>query len=321
MRAKKTGLDPVGLVGLGLMGRGIAACLLARGLRVVAHDRVASRAKQAVGHIDATLREMIARRLLTKTQARDWQQRFQTVTSIGGLAASPFVIESVREDIAVKRQVYDELEGALGRQAVIASNTSSLPITQLQAGRRHPARIIGMHWGEPAQIMRYLEVTPGVRTSPATVKTTVRLGELCGKEPTVLNKDVQGFISNRIMYAMIREACHLVESGVADIPAVDRSFRNDIGYWATLAGPFRWMDLTGIPAYEAVMQGLLPKLSNAKKVPKMMTAMVASGALGVSNAKGFYPYTRAGARRWEKAWTDFTYEIRALADKYTPRSL
>jgi 3-hydroxybutyryl-CoA dehydrogenase len=149
----------------------------------------------------------------------------------------------------------------------------------------------------------------------------MRLGEACGKEPTLLNRDIRGFLSNRMMYAMLREACYLVESGIADIETVDRSFRNDIGYWATIAGPFRWMDLTGIPAYAAVMEGLFPKLSNSRKVPKMMQDIVAAGGQGIGNAKGFYPYTAAGAKRWEEAWVEFTYEIRRLADKYDSRKI
>jgi 3-hydroxybutyryl-CoA dehydrogenase len=321
MRAQNIKLEPVGLVGLGLMGRGIASCLLAHGLEVVAYNRTARRARASVPHIQKTLAEVVRRKLAPRSRIRDWRDRFRLVGSIAELAPAAFVIESVKEDLELKRQIYAQLESALAEDAVIASNTSSLPISVLQSGRKYPARFIGMHWGEPAQIMRYLEVIPGAETSSHTVDLTMRLGERCGKEPTLLRKDIQGFISNRMMYAMIREACYLVESGIADVETVDRSFRNDMGYWATLAGPFRWMDLTGIPAYAAVMEGLLPKLSNARDVPKMMRDMVASGAQGVGNARGFYPYTKASARRWEKAWVDFTYEIRKLADQYDSRKI
>ncbi|MDI1344202.1 MAG: 3-hydroxyacyl-CoA dehydrogenase family protein, partial [Pseudolabrys sp.] len=218
----------------------------------------------------------------------------------------------VKEDLARKRKLYAELEACLPATAVIASNTSSFPITLLQAGRKHPGRFIGMHWGEPAHIMRYLEVIPGRHTSKRTLRRTQQLGAICGKEPTLLREDIRGFLSNRMMYAMIREAFHLVETGIADIETVDKSFRNDIGWWALLAGPFRWMDLTGIPAYELVMEGLLPKLCNDKKVPKLMREVVASGAKGIGNAKGFYRYTNKSARRWEN-------DMRKLADKYAVR--
>ena len=310
-------VQPVGLIGLGLMGRGIAACLLANGAEVVAYNRTARRASSAVTHIGKALEELAARKVVAKSAIRNWKKRFRVVKSLDALAPCAFVIESVREDLELKRRIFDEVEGAVAPGAVIASNTSGIPISVLQQGRRHPDRFIGMHWGEPAQIMRYLEVIPGKATSSRAVDLTLKLGALCGKEPTLLNRDIRGFISNRMMYAMIREAFHIVESGIADIETVDRSFRNDIGYWATIAGPFRWMDLTGIPAYATVMEGLLPQLSNARKVPQLMRDTVERGALGIANADGFYPYTKAGAKRWEKAWVDFTYEIRRLSDRYS----
>ena len=151
------------------------------------------------------------------------------------------------------------------------------------------------------------------------MRLTRDLGLLLGKEPSVLNFDIRGFISNRLMYAMMREACHLVETGVADLETVDRSFRNDIGWWATIAGPFRWMDLTGIPVYAAVMEGLLPELCNDGVVPKMMREIVEKDARGISNRRGFYKYTRASAEEWEKVWLDFTHDIRKLTEKYEKR--
>lgn len=313
---QKVSLEPVGLIGLGLMGRGIASCLLANGFKVVAYNRTRSRASAGLRHIEHALEELAARRVVPRSAIRNWRNRFQLVSTLDGLAACSFVIESVKEDLALKREIFDQVESAVAPDAVIASNTSSIPISVLQEGRRNPARFIGMHWGEPAQIMRYLEIIPSAATDSRTTDLTLVLGRFCGKEPTLLNRDIRGFISNRLMYAMIREAFHIVESGIAGIETVDRSFRNDIGYWATIAGPFRWMDLTGIPAYAAVMEGLLPQLSNATGVPKLMRETVDSGALGISNAKGFYPYTKASAKKWEKSWVDFTYEIRKLAEKY-----
>jgi 3-hydroxybutyryl-CoA dehydrogenase len=310
-------VEPVGLVGLGLMGRGIAACLLSRGLEVVAWNRTARRSAEALPHIDEALRELARRRIVTRTAIRGWKRRLHIVDSLAGLAPCRFVIESVKEDLELKRRLYDQVEAAVPARTVISSNTSSLPITVLQAGRKHPDRFIGMHWGEPAQIMRYLEIIPGKATSKRALRLTRQLGEVCGKEPTVLREDIQGFLSNRMMYAMLREACYLVEAGIADVATVDRSFRNDMGWWALLAGPFRWMDLTGIPAYQLVMEGLLPKLRNTTEVPQLMRDMVASGAVGVGNAKGFYRYSKATAQRWEKAWVDFTYDMRRIAEAYS----
>ncbi len=310
---------PVGLIGLGLMGQGIATCLLAYGFRVIAYNRTASRAEESLDHIEESLREMARRGLVPRAAVRGWRRRYQLVRSVAELAPCPFIVETVKEDLALKRQIYDELEDAVSLRAVISSNTSSIPITILQHGRKRPGRFVGAHWGEPVQVMRYLEITPGKQTAPRAVRMAKQIGEACGKEPTVLKQDIRGFLSNRMMYAMMREAFHLVEQGVADLADVDRSFRNDIGWWATLAGPFRWMDLTGIPAYGAVMKDLFPQLCNSEEVPKLMKEALARGAEGVSNRKGFYKYDKATAEEWERAWVDFTYDLRKLVEKYEKR--
>jgi len=308
--------EPVGLIGLGLMGQGIASCLLARGFHVVAYNRTASRAQASLKHIGHALNELVRRKVVPRSAIADWRERYRLTDSIAELRNCFFVIETVKEDLALKQEIYAQLEDAVKARTVIASNTSSIPISILQKGRKHPERFIGMHWGEPAEIMQYLEIIPGKKTSRRTVDLTKNIGAVCGKMPTVLNFDIRGFISNRLMYAMLREAIHLVESGVADIETVDRSYRNDMGWWATIAGPFRWMDLTGIPAYLAVMEGLMPELNTGTKVPKLMRDKVKSGALGIANQKGFYKYSKDDAAKWEKVWVDFTYDIRAIAEKY-----
>jgi 3-hydroxybutyryl-CoA dehydrogenase len=262
---------------------------------------------------------MVRRGIVTSARIRDWRKRYQFVTSVEDLAPCGFVVETVKEDLALKRELYARLEEALPAKTVIASNTSSIPITHLQEGRKHPERFIGVHWGEPVQVMRYLEIIPGKETSPRAVRLSKRIGEACGKEPTVLKRDIRGFLSNRMMYAMMREACYLIDQGFASLEDVDRSFRNDIGWWATIAGPFRWMDLTGIPGYAVVMEGLFPELCNSAELPELMRKIVARRAQGISNQKGFYPYGKASAQEWEKVWVDFTYEVRKLLDQYGKR--
>jgi 3-hydroxybutyryl-CoA dehydrogenase len=319
MNRRKQGIDTIGLIGLGLMGQGIASCLIANGIRVVGYSRSLKRESESQERIGEALAEMVDRKIIPRSRITGWQNRFSYTAALEDLAECPFVIETVKEDLALKRKIYNTLESCVSPRTVIATNTSALPITLIQQGRKRPDRFIGMHWAEPAEITRYLEIIRGKQTSDRTARIARQVGEACGKSPTVLNFDIRGFISNRLMYAMMREACYLVESGVADTETVDRSFRNDIGWWATIAGPFRWMDLTGIPAYGAVMKGLLPELNNRKTVPRIMRDMVRSGAEGITNRKGFYKYTRASANEWKKVWLDFTHDIRKLVAKYEKR--
>jgi 3-hydroxybutyryl-CoA dehydrogenase len=164
-----------------------------------------------------------------------------------------------------------------------------------------------------------MEIVRTEVTTDRAVHLAQAIAQRCGKEPCLLNFDVPGFVTNRLMYAFIREACHLVDLGVCDVATVDQSFRNDVGWWATLAGPFRWMDLTGIHSYAAVMEGLLPTLSNSERLPEIMKKMREQSAEGIGNQKGFYKYDKHSAKAWEEAWVDFTYDIRKLIMKYEER--
>jgi 3-hydroxybutyryl-CoA dehydrogenase len=164
-----------------------------------------------------------------------------------------------------------------------------------------------------------MEVICGDQSDIDCAYKIIAIAEGWGKEPSLLKKDIRGFITNRIMYAMLREAFNLVENGYATVEDVDRSLRNDLGYWITFAGPFRFMDLTGIPAYLTVMKDLFPDLSNTAVPPDTMVNLVNAGGKGVSNAHGFYPYTKESAEKWEEQFVEFSYDIRKLAEKYTQK--
>jgi 3-hydroxybutyryl-CoA dehydrogenase len=181
----------------------------------------------------------------------------------------------------------------------------------------HPERVLGMHWDEPAHVTIFMEIIQGDLTSPVFSNMAAKIAQQWwGKEPSCVRKDIKGFITNRISYAMFREACYLVDSGAATIEDVDRSLRNDVGWWMGLVGPFRYMDLMGVRAYQAVMRGLLPDLSCGKKIPHVMRKATRAGSNGISTGKGFYSYTPADRKAWEMRFVDFTYEMRRLAEKY-----
>jgi 3-hydroxybutyryl-CoA dehydrogenase len=308
----------VGVVGLGLMGTSIVTCLAAAGHPVVGIDKDAGRRRALKRRVSVLLHDMRREKLLSREPAMALRH-LRTSSDFGALRNCGLVIESIFENLAEKRTVLRDIEGAVAPNALIGSNTSALPVTELQRGARHPSRILGIHWGEPAHILRFLEVICGDETDLRNAQKVLRLAGMWNKEPTLVRRDIRGFIANRIMYAMMREAFYLVENGFATVEDVDRSVRNDLGYWITMAGPFRYMDLTGIPAYAAVMRDLLPDLDCAKDTPKLMRRVVASGARGISNENGFYSYTATEAKSWEKRFLDFSYEIRALAVKYAER--
>jgi 3-hydroxybutyryl-CoA dehydrogenase len=173
-----------------------------------------------------------------------------------------------------------------------------------------------LHWLEPAHTSRFLEIICGDQSNVRQAEWLYELSHQWAKEPILVRKDIRGFVSNRLMYAMFREAFSLVENGYATVEDIDRACRNNAGYWMTLVGVFRWMDLTGVPAYHTVMQELLPTLSNQTTVPTLIADIVKAGGKGVSNAQGFYDYTPEEAQAWQKTYEEFSYEIRKLALKY-----
>jgi 3-hydroxybutyryl-CoA dehydrogenase len=314
-RRLKPGDVPVGVVGMGLMGTSIATCLLAAGHPVVGIDRTAKQLSAAKRKIRPLLREMKREGLLRSDPARV-VQRLMLSQDYGSLRDAALVIESTTEDVEVKREVFRKIEAVVSPSAIIGSNTSGIPISLLQKGTRHPGRFLAIHWSEPAHVSRFLEVACGEQTRPAVARRVIELAGNWDKEPALLRRDVRGFISNRCAYALYREAFHIVEQGWATMEDVDRSLRNDIGWWIPFAGPFRYMDLTGGAAYGTVMKDLWPELSCSTQVPERIKRVMAAGGKGIANAKGLYRYTRQEAERWEQQYREFNYDIRRVARKY-----
>lgn len=310
----------IGTVGLGLMGSSIATCILAAGHEVTSLVKDLTIVDEARQRILSFLEQLHQEGILTE-RPEEVLKRHTITDDVAKMAGHEVVIESIIENVDEKKSVYKKLETVLSPTAIIGSNTSAIPVTVLQSGLQHPERVLGIHWAEPAHITRFMEVICGKDSQLEYAYKMVELAESWGKEPSLLKKDIRGFITNRIMYAMLREAFYLVENGYATMEDVDRSLRNDLGYWITFAGPFRFMDLTGIPAYLTVMKDLFPELSNATEAPAFMEDLVSAGAKGVSNAQGFYPYTPESAERWEEKFIEFSYDVRKLAKKYSSSSI
>ncbi|MHB0961198.1 MAG: 3-hydroxyacyl-CoA dehydrogenase family protein [Pirellulaceae bacterium] len=310
---------PIGVVGMGLLGRGIAACFLESGYQVVAVARTADRHAMALPIIEQMIGELVQHRVAPPELLDQWRPRLSQVTTWEPLASCRFVVESVYDDLAVKQSVFDEIERVVGDEVVIASNTSAIPINVLQQTRRIPQRFVGMHWAEPAHATRFLELIRGKATSDETVRRTEELARRLGKDPTVCRKDIPGFIVNRIGYAMYREALNLVELGVADIETIDRSVRNTLGVWAASCGPFRWIDLTGGPAlYGRAMERVIPTLRTDEALPPLLATLVQQDARGIANGRGFYEYTPQETQTWEERQRRHAWLVKEWLDAEFP---
>jgi 3-hydroxybutyryl-CoA dehydrogenase len=313
--------ERIAVVGLGLLGRGIAARFLGCGFEVVALDHSEVQHASAREQIGRMIDELIDIGGFGASLREEWSARYIPTASPGLLKDCSFVVESVTEDPTVKEETLDGIESVIAATTVIASNTSAIPISQLQQRRKHPERLVGMHWAAPAHATRFMELIRGDQTSDAAFETAAALARRLGKDPCLCQKDVPAFLVNRIGYAMYREALHLLETGVADAETIDRAVRNALGLWATVCGPFRWIDLTGGPeGYAKAMDRVLPTLSKADEVPPVMRKLAESGARGIANGRGFFAYTPEEAHHWEELYRRHAWRVTHMQEEYFPLS-
>ncbi|CAG5002448.1 3-hydroxybutyryl-CoA dehydrogenase [Dyadobacter sp. CECT 9275] len=305
----------IGVVGLGLMGSSIVAALLVAGHQVVALAPVSYDAQEAPSKIGRQL-ELCQQAGMIKNNPSFYLDRLTISEDYDLLGACSIVLECVIEKIEIKAEVYHKITSVVSSKTIIGSNTSAIPISVLQEKVAHPERFLGVHWAEPAFMTRFLEITCGKLTSADCADHIFTLAHHWGKEPTLLKKDIRGFITNRLMYAVYREIFHLLENNVAKQEDFDKAFRYDAGSWMTLMGLFRRMDYMGLGDYAAIIDQLFPELSNSEKVPAKMQEMVQTAAKGIHNSKGLYPYVHGEADQWDEAFASFNNEIHQLAAEY-----
>lgn len=284
-----TGIE-AGVVGLGLMGSSIAVALAIAGHPVRAVAPVKNELKAARKTIGQQLQHAAGSGLL-RYPPEYYLNRMILSENYEILKDCQLVQECVVEDQAIKASVYQKIHAHSGKQAVISSNTSAIPVSLLQELVPEPGRFIGIHWAEPAYLTRFMEITRGGQTEDAVAFWVMDLAHGWGKEPTFLQKDIRGFVTNRLMYAVYREIFTLVEAGETNIADADKAFRYDAGSWMTFMGLFERMDQLGLDDFLETFSRLFPELGNTTDVPEVMKEIVRTKARGTQEARGLYRYT------------------------------
>jgi 3-hydroxybutyryl-CoA dehydrogenase len=305
----------VGVVGLGLMGSSIVVSLLVAGHPVKAIAPLAEDMELGPARIKELLIECSKCGLLCRP-VESYVSQLVITEDYSLLENCQFVLECVSESMEVKKDVYQKISSATGTDCIIATNTSAIPISILQQYIAHPERFMGVHWAEPAYMTRFLEITCGNQTSVQRAEWVFSLAIQWNKEPTILRKDIRGFVTNRLMYAVYREALQMINSGETTIEDADKSFHYDAGSWMTLMGVFKRMDFLGLDDFDAIFKNIFPKLNNDDQVPKIMQAIVNDKAKGIKSAQGLYNYTKEEAKNWEEKFALFNKDIYELAAKY-----
>ena len=269
--------EKIAVIGAGTMGAGIAGVFAACGYPVAIYSRS-----------EQTLE--IAQKAITAIAGESVELEYTTSLESCVEGAS-IVSENLAEDIGLKQRVFKDMEAVAPENCLLTTNTSSVPITTIAAGLRRPERVVGIHWFNPPAVMPLVEIVRGEQTSDETIRQARALCAEIGKEIIEVNHDIAGFVVNRLQYAILREALHLVESGVASIADVDRAVETTLAPRWSASGPLRLMDLAGLDTVEKVSSILMPALNRSEDVPPLVQRLCAAGALGTKSGSGFYAWT------------------------------
>ncbi len=278
----------VAVVGAGLMGSGIAQVAARSGARVILQDVGQEQLARGLTAIAASLDKLVEKDRLTRAEADETRARIEVTTELADLGGASFVVEAAFERLDVKTELFAVLDQVVGPDTILATNTSALPITQIAAATARPERVVGTHFFSPVPLMQLCEVVRGYRTSDDTMTRAVAFAEQVGKTVVVVNRDVAGFVTTRLISALALEAARLVESGVASADDVDTACRLGFGH---AMGPLQTMDLTGVDIMVNAADNVAAETpGDTFAVPGLLRRMVAAGSLGRKTGQGFYAY-------------------------------
>jgi len=279
----------IGVLGAGSMGNGIAQVASQAGFQVIMRDIEDRFVQNGLNAIEKFLKKSVEKGKMTEDQKKGVLSRIKGTTKMEDLKDVDFVIEAVFEDLELKKSVFKQLDELTRSQVILTTNTSSMSVTEIAMATKRPEKVAGMHFFNPAPLMRLVEVIRAYHTNDETVHTVMEMVKKMGKEPVEVKKDTPGFIVNRLMTPHMIEAIRMAEEGVASIEDIDKAVKLGLNY---PMGPFELMDLTGIDISLHVTEYLYKELPKESKwsAPLLLKSMIRAGKLGRKTGAGWYKY-------------------------------
>ncbi|OGP78654.1 MAG: 3-hydroxybutyryl-CoA dehydrogenase [Deltaproteobacteria bacterium RBG_16_49_23] len=282
-------IKKIGVLGAGSMGNGIAQVASQAGYQVVMRDIEDRFVENGLKAIDKFLAKSVEKGKITEEQKKGILSRIKGTTRMEDLKDVDFVIEAVFEDLELKRSVFKALDEVTGSHVILTTNTSSMSVTEIAMATKRPEKVAGMHFFNPAPLMKLVEVIRGYYTNDGTTLAVMEMSRKMGKEPVEVKKDTPGFIVNRLMIPHFLEAIRMAEEGIATTEDIDKAVRLGLNY---PMGPFELMDLTGIDIALHVTEYLYKELNKESKwsTPTLLRSMIRAGKLGRKTKGGWYKY-------------------------------
>ncbi len=281
----------VGIIGAGTMGHGIAQCFAVKGWQVRLYDAEPEIRETALSRVRANLKVFVEAGLIDQAASGTAIKRIILCDTLASAAAGPgLIIESINEELELKRRLFADLEELVSAETILCTNTSAISISAISQDLKHPERALGTHFWNPPHVIPCVEIVKGDRTSDTVFEKTAAVIASIGKEPVRVLKDVPGFVGNRMQHALQREAMNLVDQGIAAPEEVDRVVKFGFGLRLALMGPLERADLGGLDITYRVQKYLLPYLCNETSPSPLLAEKVAAGLLGAKTGQGYYPW-------------------------------
>jgi len=282
-------IEKANIIGAGIMGMGIAQALAQQGLEVTTCDLEKSILEKGLAKTRQNLESLVKKEKITAEEAEKIISRIKTTTKVEDIGAADLIIEAVSENMEIKKQIFARMDGLCPPTTILASNTSTLSPTEIASATKRPEKVIGMHWFNPPQIMRLIEVVSGAETAAETVEAVMEFSRKVGKTPVRVNEAPGGIVS-RILRGYLNVAVDVLAEGVATAEDIDTAMKLGANF---PMGPFELIDLIGVDIHTINSDALARELGDLKYRPHaLLRKMVRAGHLGRKTGRGFHDYTK-----------------------------
>ena len=303
--------ETAAVIGTGMMGPGIAGALAYGGLQTVILSRSEATAAEGLAKALGQIELLESHGLMESARAAKARTLLSSSADFDGtIATVDLVVESAPENMAFKQDLFARMDALAKPEAVLATNTSGLSVTEIAAKCKHPERVMTTHFWNPPHLMPLVEIVLGAKTGRAIAEEVRDLLTLCGKVPVMVKRDTPGQLGNRLQMALVREAIHIVQEGIADVEDVDLAAMSGFGLRLPMYGIFEHQDLVGLDMAKSIVDYVAQDLNAEKRAPQMLQDLVAAGNLGAKSGKGFYDWSKKDATAVKQRRDKFVLQVR-----------